>query len=113
MKSANVREVEVYFQQSLPPSFAEKIAERDEQVVAARKETVRLLSDWHLLKAFMRHWLASTLANERPSLYRRLPDDFKVGRPLPVKPEPASPNQSRSKAIRAVPFVHGLELLLP
>ena len=108
-----VREAEVYFRQSLPPSFAEKIAERAEQIVAARKETVRLFRNWHSLQAFMRHWLASLLASERPSLFRRLPEDFKIGRPLPLELAPAPPRKIRTKTGRMPRIVHGWELLLP
>src|SRR5216110_2169994 len=81
-----VWEAEVYFQEPLPRLLAEKIALRGERVLAARPETVRLFRNWYSLKAFMRHWLASALAVQNPSLYRRLPDDFKIGRPLPLEP---------------------------
>lgn len=86
-----VREVEVYLRQSLPPSFAEEIAVRAERILAARRETLRRFRNWHTLKAFMRHWLASLLAVRKPALYRALPDDFKIGRPLPFQPEPPAP----------------------
>lgn len=36
------------------------------------------------LVSLMRHWLAGRLARENPALFRRLPDGFKVGQPLPA-----------------------------
>jgi hypothetical protein len=36
------------------------------------------------LKMFMRHWLAGLLGVERPDLYECLPDDFALGRSLPL-----------------------------
>ena len=58
----------------------------------------------------MRHWLASVLAREKPALFRRLPDDFKIGRPLPPHPAPLT-GRVRRKAVRGPIFVHGCELL--
>lgn len=40
------------------------------------------------LRMFMRHWLASLLLLERPDLYRALPPEFDLGRPLPPGTHP-------------------------
>jgi hypothetical protein len=72
----------------------------------------------------MRHWLAGVLAKERPALFRDLPESFKLGQPLPMKPNPwrgspgVSPHQIQ-KIMGRKPglsrpvsrFVHGCELL--
>jgi hypothetical protein len=62
----------------------------------------------------MRHWLASVLARERPALFRDLPESFKVGHPLPMKPNPwrGSPGVSPHQIRHSIkPQPHGIALL--
>jgi hypothetical protein len=73
----------------------------------------------------MRHWLAGVLAKKNPTLFRDLPESFKVGHPLPQKHigGAAAPPylktvgltcRSASKSDQSRPtnrFVHGCELL--
>jgi energy-coupling factor transporter ATP-binding protein EcfA2 len=52
------------------------------------------------LRMYMRHWLASILALERPDLYRALPDSFALGRALPPGRSPCRRNASPLRARR-------------
>ena len=60
------------------PSWARKATPRDgqQQFQSQRQREYILMS--------MRHWLAGVLARERPTLFRDLPESFKVGHPLPA-----------------------------
>ena len=74
----------------LPPEWADWLDARAERVFARRGQFHRLISSnasggnagRDQLYNFMRHWLASRLARERPELYRRLPWSYSLGRPL-------------------------------
>ena len=75
----------------------------------------------------MRHWLAGVLAKERPTLFRQLPESFKVGHPLPAhtltRLRHPLPSDGRGTSPHSGPlpraerenhrprFVHGCELL--
>ena len=66
----------------------------------------------------MRHWLAGVLAKEKPALFRDLPESFKVGQPLPMKPHPwrkkaphPGPLPRAERENHPQRFVHGCELL--
>jgi len=79
-------ELEAYLREPLPPLFAERLAERAEGIALARpRELARWFGNRQRVRAFMRHWAAAALAKEEPALYRKLPDDFKAGRPLPLR----------------------------
>ena len=125
-----------YFQTPIPEAFADKIAHRAEAVFArhpfwARKAAPRdrqrqfqSQRQREFILTSMRHWLAGVLAKERPALFRDLPESFKLGQPLPMKPNPwrgspgVSPHQIQ-KIMGRKPglsrpvsrFVHGCELL--
>jgi hypothetical protein len=59
----------------------------------------------------MRHWLAGVLAQERPALFRDLPENFKVGHPLPEKAPHPGPLPRAERGNHRPRFVHGCELL--
>jgi hypothetical protein len=59
----------------------------------------------------MRHWLAGVLAKERPALFRDLPENFKVGHPLPEKAPHPGPLPRAERGNHRPRFVHGCELL--
>jgi hypothetical protein len=97
-----------YLRAPIPERCADKLARRAEAVFTKhefwqRKYRGRHGRD-HLLVS-MRHWLAAELAKEKPALFRKLPDDFSVGRPLPERARDAT-DETPS------PFAHGCELLL-
>ena len=89
-----------YFRTPIPEAFADKLARRAEAVFAhhpswSRKATPRdgqrqfqSQRQHEFILMSMRHWLAGVLARERPALFRDLPESFKVGHPLPLKPHP-------------------------
>jgi hypothetical protein len=82
-------EVQHHFRVSLPDSFSDQLAERAERVFAHNPLWRRRIKrkhglDW--LQAFMRHWLASMLLKRRRDLFDQLPNSFKVGHPLPIRP---------------------------
>jgi hypothetical protein len=79
-----------YFQTPIPEAFADKLAHRAEAVFARhpywqrkyqghfrRSQTAATGRDVILMS--MRHWPAGVLAKERPTLFRDLPESFKVG----------------------------------
>jgi hypothetical protein len=83
-----VWEAELYFRQALPARFARQLALRAERVLANNDRMRRKFAGKNghaYLTSFLRHWLTSLLAKERPSLYERLPDSFKIGHPLPLR----------------------------
>ena len=67
----------------LPPEWADWLDARAERCFARRRQFHRLISARNAgldyLYKFMRHWLASRLARERPQLYRRLPFTYSLG----------------------------------
>src|ERR1039457_5908287 len=93
-------EAQDYFRTPIPEAFADKLAHRAEAVFAGNPCWQRKYTGGHgrdYLLMTMRHWRAAVLAKERPTLFRELPDSFKVGQPLPAHPLPPS---SRPKKIR-------------
>jgi hypothetical protein len=63
----------------------------------------------HSILMFMRHWLAGVLAKESPALFRDLPESFKVGHPLPMKPNPwrkKTPHPGPAPALTRTSFLH-------
>jgi hypothetical protein len=103
-----------YFRTPIPEAFADKLAHRAEAVFARHPFWQRKFQSHQgrdLLLISMRHWLASVLAAEQPALFRQLPEDFKIGFPLPqspLKPSPRKPLLKRSTA----GLVHGSDLLI-
>lgn len=73
----------------LPPEWADWLDARAERCFARQGQFHRLISARGAggnagrdnLCKFMRHWLASRLARERPALFRRLPSGYALGRP--------------------------------
>src|ERR1017187_901553 len=71
-----------YFRTPIPEAFADKLARRAEAVFAhhpSMQRQFKSASGRAAILMFMRHWLASVLAKERPTLFRELPESFKVG----------------------------------
>ncbi len=82
----------------LPPEWAEWLDARAGRCFARHRQFHRLISangnsgnaGRDQLYKFMRHWLASRLARERPALFRRLPRCYALGR---------APGEHRPKAV--------------
>ncbi len=82
-----------YLRAPIPERHAGELARRAEAVFKKhefwrRKYRGAKGREW--LLASMRHWLAATLAKEKPALFRQLPDEFKVGHPLPPRRPPGA-----------------------
>ena len=81
-------EAGVFLGAELPAGWAELLVEKA-AIVSAHNPRFRGLlrqhgergRDW--LWAFMRHWLAALLKQQRPAFFSRLPEDFCRGRELP------------------------------
>ena len=81
-------EAGVFLGAELPAGWAELLVEKA-AIVSAHNPRFRSLlrqhgergRDW--LWAFMRHWLAALLKQQRPAFFSRLPEDFCRGRELP------------------------------
>ena|SRR6266545_3447559 len=92
-----------YLRVPIPERCADKLARRAEAVFRRHdfwQRKYRGLHGREYLLASMRHWLAATLAKEKPEQFGHLPDSYKIGHPRPQRHAVAS-------------FVHGWELLLP
>ena len=103
-----------YFRTPIPEAFADKLARRTEAVFAHQPSWQRRFKSQHgrtAILMIMRHWLAGVLARERPALFRDLPESFKVGQPLPMKPLPKTIRRPSSLSHPVNRFVHGCELL--
>ena len=88
----------------LPPAWADWLDARAERVFARHGQFHRLISPEanggnagrdHLCK-FMRHWLASRLARERPALFRRLPRGYALGAGIRICHLPSLPCRTPS-----------------
>jgi hypothetical protein len=108
-------EVRDYFREPIPEVYADELARRAELVFAKHPFWQRKYKGARgrgYLLSSMRHWLAGVLAKERPSLFEQLPENFKIGGALPLKP--LSP-QKKIRPNRKVPSFahrfHGCELL--
>jgi hypothetical protein len=102
-----------YFRRPLPENCAARLARRAEAVFAGNPFWQRKYAGGHgrdYLLMTMRHWLAAELAKERPALFRELPESFKVGRPLPLRPLP-QPKKVRNQPGTFRHFTHDCELL--
>jgi hypothetical protein len=102
-----------YLRKPIPESYADKLAERAERVLAGnpvwrRKYKSRRGRDCLLMT--MRHWLAGILNNEQPALFSELPDSYKMGHPLPQR-QFAQAETNENKPVAAQAFVHGCEHL--
>ena len=82
-----IAEASRWLDAELPPEWADWLDARAERCFVRRGQFHRLVSARgsggnagrdHLFK-FMRHWLASRLKRERPSLFRRLPWSYALG----------------------------------
>jgi hypothetical protein len=105
-----------YFRTPIPEAYADRLARRAETVFAKHpfwQKKFQSLRGRDAILASMRHWLAGVLAREHPALFRDLPEDFKVGLPLP--PQPLSkPGRIRGRSPAATSHhhrAHGCELL--
>jgi len=111
-----------YFWAELAEDLADELAQKAEIVFAGnprwrKKFQGRRGHDW--LEMFMRHWLAAELFKRKSPLFRELPDDFKIGKPLPDislprQLEKSSSKKNRKKSVKSLPlkhYVHGYELL--
>jgi hypothetical protein len=131
-----VDEARDYFRTPIPEAFAHKLARRAEAVFAHHpfwqrkfegrfRRSQTAVTGREAILMSMRHWLAGVLAKERPALFRALPENFKVGHPLPEyrgrapsplraanTEEPAShPTRRAQSDAPYLRFVHGCELL--
>jgi hypothetical protein len=81
-------ETEDYFRARLPRHVGKQIARRAEHVFTVNDFWRRKFAGNRgraYLSSFLRHWLASSLAREKPALFRQLPDGCRVGEPLPPR----------------------------
>ena len=85
-----LNEAEAWLRTTLPAEWPAALAAKAERCFAGHRQFYRLISargnrgnaGIAKLRQFMRHWLASRLARERPELYRRLPPAYSLGLPL-------------------------------
>lgn len=80
----------------LPSRYAVRLAYRAHIIYANSPSFRRILDRPGLaardnLYVFLRHWLAARLYADRPDLFRRLPDGYRTGEPLPADSVPLSP----------------------
>ncbi|MFZ0828175.1 MAG: hypothetical protein WAO02_12190 [Verrucomicrobiia bacterium] len=119
-----------YFRTPIPEAFADKLARRAQAVFARYpfwQRRFQSMRGREFILMSMRHWLAGMLAQEHPTLFRDLPESFKIGHPLPEMPrsrgrQSAPSNRNRFTSPATVPrmkrgnfrprFVHGCELLV-
>ena len=115
-----------YFWTELPDDYADEVAQKAEIVFAGNarwRKKFKGRRGREYLEMFLRHWLAGVLARKNPVLFRQLPESYKIGHPLPQKPNPVTvaqgrrtdqnlkPRRSQTTAVIAPRFVHGCELL--
>ena len=65
--------------------MSDRLADRADRIYAANasfRQKLRRESGRETLYAFMRHWSSAEMHRNHPSVYRQLPDSFKVGHPL-------------------------------
>ncbi len=75
-----------YFRTPVPETYADKLALRAEAVFAGNPFWQRRFKSRRGRDAIlicMRHWVAGMLANERPALFRDLPESFMASQPWP------------------------------
>jgi len=115
-----VDEARDYLRTSMPEAFADKLARRAEAVFAKHPFWQRRFQSrrgYDAILMAMRHWLAGVLAKENPVLFRQLTESFKIGHPLPERPNPVGRSYRRPGSRGRSPhqitphFVHGCELL--
>ena len=90
-------EAALFLHTDLPDEWADWLDARAERVFARHGQFHRLISSEanggnmgrDNLYKFMRHWLASRLARERPALFRRLPPGYALGRAPKERPPKA------------------------
>jgi hypothetical protein len=68
-------------------AFAQGLYQRNEDV--RRKIRRKGNGGRDFLYTFMRHWLSAELARSHPKVFKILPNEFKVGHPLPKEVEGA------------------------
>ena len=113
-----VDEARDYFRTPIPEAFADKLAHRAEAVFARHlfwQRKYQSVRGREYILMSMRHWLAGVLAKENPVLFRQLPENFKIGHPLPEKPVGTLRGGGRTfqrDAPGRLRFVHGCELLV-
>jgi hypothetical protein len=83
-----VAEAERYLKAELPADFAERLTAKAHRLYARHKHFHRVLNrpgnrGRDALTMYMRHWTCGWLKRERSALYRRLPWDYALGKPLP------------------------------
>ena len=107
-----VQEAAAWLRAELPETWAAALAAKAERSFAGHRQFHRLIcahgaqgnAGRDQLYKFMRHWLASRLARERPALYRRLPAAYALGRALPGWAEVAATGKARAqKSSRPAP----------
>ena len=111
-----------YFWAELPEDLADEVAQKAEIVFAGNERWRRKFKGRRgreYLVMFMRHWFSAALFKRQSPLFRQLPPDFKIGRPLPEISLPrqlgkSSPKKARRRSVkppRLKLYVHGCELL--
>jgi hypothetical protein len=122
MATVMLDQLKNYFWTDLPDDLADEVAAKAETVFAGNERWRKKFQGargLEYLEMFMRHWFSSALFRRKSPLFRQLPPDFKVGRPLPKVSLPrqlgkSSPRKTRRKPVKAHPagrYIHGCELL--
>src|SRR3569833_3123046 len=102
-----------YYRSPLPEAYADKMAHRAEAVFAKHpfwQRKFQSRAGREQLLTTMRHWLAALLAREQPALFQQMPENFKIGFPLPRTPQRPFTRKSSTKR-RVACLSHGCELL--
>jgi hypothetical protein len=109
-----------FLRMELPEHLVDTLAQRAETVFAGNEFWRRKLQGRHgreHLAVLLRHWFSAELARSQPAAVWQLPDDFKLGKPLPEvsrqRPLPSiAAKRTREKPSRSRGvFCHGSELL--
>ncbi|MSR65547.1 MAG: hypothetical protein EXS18_07190 [Verrucomicrobiae bacterium] len=84
-----VAEASRYLNAELPANFPERLAAKAHHLYPRHRHFHKMLNrpgnrGRHNLYVYMRHWTASWLKRERWSLFKRLPWEYALGRPLPL-----------------------------
>ncbi|MEQ1850878.1 MAG: hypothetical protein ABMA01_04710 [Chthoniobacteraceae bacterium] len=83
-----VQEASRYLNADLPPDFPERLAAKARHLYPRHRHFHRMLNapgnrGRQSLYMYMRHWLCAWLKRQRPALYRKLPWEYALGKPLP------------------------------
>lgn len=84
-----VQEATRYLNAELPADFVARLAAKARRLYSRHRHFHKMLNrpgnrGRESLYMYMRHWTCSWLKRERPALYRKLPWEYALGKPLPA-----------------------------